>query len=100
MALVAEPGSAHPLGMTTYPDGVNFSLFSESATEVLLLLFDRAAAIEPAQVIRLDPFSEQDLPFLAMAGGHDTAPVAHRTVSRPVQNLMNQRDRNRPFTDC
>ena len=41
--------------MTTYPEGVNFSLFSESASEVLLLLFDRAAAIEPVQVIRLDP---------------------------------------------
>ena len=63
MALVAEPGSAHPLGMTTHPDGVNFSLFSESATEVTLLLFDRAAAIEPAQVIRLDPFQNKTFHF-------------------------------------
>ena len=63
MALVAEPGSAHPLGMTTYPDGVNFSVFSESATEVMLLLFDRPAAIEPAQVIRLDPFQNKTFHF-------------------------------------
>jgi glycogen operon protein len=63
MAFVAEPGSAHPLGMTTHPDGVNFSVFSESATEVLLLLFDRAAAIEPTQVIRLDPFQNKTFHF-------------------------------------
>jgi len=51
-----EPGSAHPLGITTYPDGVNFSLFSQAATEVVLLLFDSAMAIEPMQTVRLDPF--------------------------------------------
>ena len=39
-----EPGSAHPLGTTSYGDGVNFSLFSGAATEVALLLFDRPMA--------------------------------------------------------
>ena len=58
-----EPGSAHPLGTTTYTDGVNFSLFSEAATEVVLLLFDHASAIEPAQVIRLDPFRNRTFHF-------------------------------------
>jgi glycogen operon protein len=58
-----EPGSAHPLGITTYPDGVNFSLFSEAATEVMLLLFDHASAIEPAQLIRLDPFRNKTFHF-------------------------------------
>ena len=58
-----EPGSAHPLGTTTYADGVNFSIFSESATEVALLLFDRASAIEPTQVIRLDPFQNKTFHF-------------------------------------
>ncbi len=56
-------GSAHPLGATTYPDGVNFSLFSESATEVVLLLFDSAAAIEPVQTIRFDPFLNKTFHF-------------------------------------
>ena len=59
------PGSAHPLGITTYPDGVNFSLFSQAATDVLLLLFDsatasRADADRPARSV-----PEQDVPFLA-----------------------------------
>src|SRR5712692_8583348 len=58
-----EPGSGHPLGATTHADGVNFSLFSEAATEVALLLFDRASAIEPAQVIRLDPFQHKTFHF-------------------------------------
>jgi glycogen operon protein len=58
-----EPGSAHPLGTTIYPDGVNFSLFSEVATEVVLLLFDHASAVEPAEVIRLDPFQNRTFHF-------------------------------------
>ena len=56
VAFDTEPGSAHPLGITTCLDGVNFSLFSQAATEVLLLLFSHATATEPAQIIRLDPF--------------------------------------------
>ena len=59
----SEPGSAHPLGATTYADGVNFSLFSEAATEVVLLLFDHPSAIEPAQIIRLDPFQNRTFHF-------------------------------------
>jgi isoamylase len=63
MTCSVEPGSAQPLGATIHPDGVNFSLFSESATEVALLLFDRRTAIEPAQVIRLDPFHNKTFHF-------------------------------------
>jgi glycogen operon protein len=58
-----EPGSAHPLGMTTSTDGVNFSVFSQAATEVFLLLFDSATAIEPMQTIRLDPFRNKTFHF-------------------------------------
>jgi isoamylase len=58
-----EPGSAHPLGIATYPSGVNFSLFSQAATEVVLLLFDHPSAIEPAQTIRLDPFRNKTFHF-------------------------------------
>ena len=52
----ADPGVAHPLGIAVYPEGVNFSLFSQAATGVDLLLFDDPSAVEPVQVIRLDPF--------------------------------------------
>src|SRR5438552_18932607 len=57
------PGVAHPLGITVSPAGVNFSVFSEAATEIALLLFDDPAAIEPVQVIRLDPFVNKTFHF-------------------------------------
>ncbi|MGH9144032.1 MAG: glycogen debranching protein GlgX [Vicinamibacterales bacterium] len=58
-----DSGAAHPVGTTTYPDGVNFSIFSEAATEVVLLLFDSATAVEPMQTIRLDPFRHKTFHF-------------------------------------
>ena len=58
-----EPGSAHPLGTTTYADGVNFSLFSQYATEAELLLFDAATAIKPMQTVRFDPFHNKTFHF-------------------------------------
>src|SRR5271157_5758249 len=48
-------GSSYPLGSAVYPDGVNFSVFSKSATAMELLLFDNADDIRPARVIRLSP---------------------------------------------
>jgi isoamylase len=56
-------GSPHPPGIAVRPDGVNFSLFSEVATEVELLLFDSATATEPLQTIRLDPFRHKTFHF-------------------------------------
>jgi len=44
-----------PLGATVLPQGVNFSLFSRSATGVELLLFDRDDDARPARAIRLVP---------------------------------------------
>ena len=44
-----------PLGATVEPAGVNFSLFSHSATSVELLLFDRDDDPRPARVIEIDP---------------------------------------------
>src|SRR4051812_11098217 len=58
-----EPGAAHPIGITVSADGANFSLFSQAATEVILLLFDSATAAEPSQVIRFDPFANKTFHF-------------------------------------
>ena len=46
---------ASPLGATVLHDGVNFSLFSRSATGVELLLFDREDDLRPSRMIRFDP---------------------------------------------
>jgi isoamylase len=58
-----ESGSAHPIGVTSCPEGVNFSLFSEGATEVVLMLFDPSNPVEPIQTIRLDPFANKTFHF-------------------------------------
>ncbi|MDM9384671.1 glycogen debranching protein GlgX [Chlorogloeopsis sp. ULAP01] len=50
-----ERGSQHPLGATPYKDGVNFSIFSEHAISVELLLFDKHDDAEPIQIIQLNP---------------------------------------------
>jgi isoamylase len=48
-----SPGSNYPLGATLTPEGVNFALFSRSASEVHVMLFDDPAA-EPTDVIRVE----------------------------------------------
>jgi isoamylase len=51
----AKSGAPHPLGATPGSGGTNFSLFSRSATQVELLLFERADAGRPSATIKLEP---------------------------------------------
>ena len=50
-----EPGRPNPLGAIPDKDGVNFSIFSEHATSVELLLFDKYDDPQPVQIIELNP---------------------------------------------
>jgi isoamylase len=52
---LVEKGSPHPLGAVPDRSGVNFSLFSENATGVDLLLFEEHDDPAPFQVIQLNP---------------------------------------------
>ena len=63
VSFAAEKGSPHPLGATPSPDGVNFSLFSENATGVELLLFSTHDAPQPFQTISLDPYVNKTFHF-------------------------------------
>lgn len=54
MDSVNRLGEGHPLGAAVRGDGVNFSLFSRTATGVELLLFDRDD-VRPSRIIPLDP---------------------------------------------
>ena len=47
------PGRHYPLGATPGPEGVNFAFYSQHASEVFLLLFDREDG-DPADVIRIE----------------------------------------------
>jgi glycogen operon protein len=59
MDAAEKPGLSFPLGASVRPAGVNFSLFSRSATGVELLLFDRENDAKPASVIRIDPVTNR-----------------------------------------
>jgi isoamylase len=48
-------GRSSPLGATVVEGGVNFSLFSRTATGVALVLFDREDDSTPSRVVQLDP---------------------------------------------
>jgi isoamylase len=48
-------GLSHPLGATVGAHGVNFCVYSRSATQVELLLFDDKHDAVPARAITLDP---------------------------------------------
>jgi pullulanase/glycogen debranching enzyme len=62
-AFKTDHGAPHPLGATIRPDGVNFSLFSGSATGVELLLFDRHDSPQPFQTIPLIPSENKTFHF-------------------------------------
>ncbi len=49
-----EQGTSAPLGASVRHSGVNFSVFSKSATFIELLLFDDRNAAEPSRIIPLD----------------------------------------------
>ena len=49
----ATKGDPHPLGSTVYPDGVNFSVFSQNAASMELLLFAEGNSTEPFQIIKM-----------------------------------------------
>jgi glycogen operon protein len=53
------PGRSSPLGATVTHGGVNFNLFSRTATGVDLLLFDREDDARPARVMSLDPVANR-----------------------------------------
>ena len=58
-----EPGRPHPLGATVDKEGVNFSVFSRNATAVELLLFDQHDDLQPNQIIKLEPRTNQTFFF-------------------------------------
>jgi len=55
MNLVEKAGRSSPLGATVVQGGVNFSVFSQSASGVELVLFDREDDCRAACVIPIDP---------------------------------------------
>ncbi len=59
MTHAAQGGNSFPLGATVSENGVNFSLFSRTATGVELFFFDEDDNATPARVVRFDPASNR-----------------------------------------
>jgi isoamylase len=57
------PGRQHPLGATVYDGGVNFAFFSQHATSVELLLFDKHDDPEPVQRVMMYPETNKTFHF-------------------------------------
>jgi glycogen operon protein len=68
----ATPGRPSPLGATVLDGGVNFSLYSRTATGVELLLFDRADDAKPSSIIPLNPVTNRTYHYW-----HAFVPSAH-----------------------
>jgi len=52
-------GKSAPLGATLMEGGVNFSVFSRSATGIELVFFDREDDPQPERIIVLDPIDNR-----------------------------------------
>jgi isoamylase len=52
-------GRSSPLGATISPGGVNFSVYSRSASGMELALFDREDDVRPARIITIDPLTNR-----------------------------------------
>lgn len=62
-AYVLDIGHFSPLGATPDADGINFSLFSQHATAVTLVLFETETSREPMLEIVLDPLEHKTFHF-------------------------------------
>jgi isoamylase len=59
MSTIPRTGLSSPLGATIRDGGVNFSLFSRTATGVDLLLFDREDDARAARTVHFDPIANR-----------------------------------------
>lgn len=87
------PGKTHPIGATIEEDGVNFCLYcDERSTSVELLLFDQHNAIEPYEIIRLDPLIHRSFYFwhIFVKGLPENTHYAYRVdgPSQPENGLI------------
>jgi glycogen operon protein len=59
MTIGQQVGRCFPLGASVVDGGVNFSLFSRTATGVELLLFDQEDDATPSRMVRFDPHANR-----------------------------------------
>jgi isoamylase len=100
-AFEVRKGSPHPLGATPTREGVNFSLFSEHATGVELLLFARHDDPQPFQTVVLDPFVNKTFHFwhALVAGLPAGTHYAYRVDGPDIPEAGHRFNRNKVLID-
>jgi isoamylase len=76
-------GRSYPLGATSLPDGVNFSVFSRNASALELLLFDREDDSRPARVVPIDPAANRTYHYW-----HVLVPGLHRAGIEVILDVV------------
>jgi isoamylase len=96
-----EPGFPLPQGAYFAGVGVNFCVFSEHATGMELLLFNRHDDDEPSQVIRLDPNVNKTFYFwhVLVKGAQPGLHYAYRVDGPWVPEQGQRFDRNKVLID-
>jgi isoamylase len=95
------PGQPHPPGAVVTETGINFSIFSENATGVELLLFESHDTPEPFQTIRLDPFVNKTFHFwhVHVNGLRPCAHYAYRVEGSDDLDFGHRFNRNKVLID-
>jgi isoamylase len=100
-----EPGRLFPVGATPDGNGVNFSLYSDGATGIELLLFATHTDPQPAQVIALDPVVNRTFHFWHVyiaglqAGAHYAYRVDGPAGSDDLHQTGHRFNRNKVLVD-
>src|SRR5579885_2218996 len=85
-------GQSSPLGASVLANGVNFSVYSRSASAVELLLFDRDDDGQPSRVIPIDPIIIGTRSCLDFSEANSTDIVfMGRTILRTASGLIRRR---------
>ncbi len=94
-------GHPHPLGARVDRQGVNFSVFSQNATGVELLLFEGHDSPQPYQTIRLDPVQNRSYGFwhCHVAGLKAGAHYAYRVEGEWSPEAGHRFNRNKVLID-
>jgi glycogen operon protein len=94
-------GSPHPLGATPDESGVNFSVFSENASAVELLLFSEHDDKAPMQIIKLDPVNNHSFNFwhVFVKGLKAGAHYAYRVDGPPDKSDGHRFNKNKVLID-
>ncbi len=98
---VTRAGQPHPLGATVYPDGVNFSVFSQHALSMELLFFASEDDLEPMQVIPMTSEANKSFHFwhVFVVGAKPGLHYAYRVAGPDLTDLGMRYDPHKVLID-